>query len=244
MKHLKKYNEIVDDEVFSDVCDIFQELEDEGFIIIVHKSSGHIYISKLHGFKYEDVKETLLRLKDYLSPNTMEISASPFSISGYEIRSCKIDENGIRGHHFTHDKDITDMLFRNIIIDYQKFTIYNESVEEKSMDDIRDICQELKDDGFSVDFAKGNITISFLKKNTRVGVWNSDFENFKYTDVIETVLRLRDYLGDNYIKTLYSLEHYKLININIEKVQDLPYKIKYIYIIFRTDGIIESEDMI
>ncbi len=74
MKHLKKYNESVSEISLQDVEDICQELKDEGFQIyniITHQSYNNkklyiIEISRKGGFKYDDVKETLLRLKDYL----------------------------------------------------------------------------------------------------------------------------------------------------------------------------------
>ncbi len=72
MKHLKKYNENKK-ETLDDIHDICLELEDEGFKIEIRPRNPwlenlySVNISKYDEyFKYNEVKETMLRLKNYL----------------------------------------------------------------------------------------------------------------------------------------------------------------------------------
>ncbi len=68
---------------------------------------------------------------------------------------------------------------------------YNESVEEKSMEDIRDICLELEDEGFKVEFKHEHFdSIRISKPN----------KTFKYEEVKEVMLHLKDYLSHWYIR--------------------------------------------
>ncbi len=74
---------------------------------------------------------------------------------------------------------------------------YNESKEEEIFtQDVRDICQELQDDGF---YIATYVAESEDDKNN-VEIYNFH-EPLKYDDVHEVILRLRDYLGDKYVRT-------------------------------------------
>ena len=82
-------------------------------------------------------------------------------------------------------------------------------VNDDTICDLEDICQELKDDGFDVDIR--NITnrvvlLSICKMEiVRVLVGNnwhnrSERSSFRFEGLVkETVLRIKDYLGDNFI---------------------------------------------
>ncbi len=76
MKHLKKYNESIEEKKsFEDIRDICLELEDDGFDIFyagfyTTGATCAIRIAKpSEKFLYTEVKEVLLRLKDYLGSN-------------------------------------------------------------------------------------------------------------------------------------------------------------------------------
>ncbi len=81
MKHLKKYNENIENSTIEDIKDILLELEDEGFKVDYSnlkdiKGEDSISIKKdaAKGFKYSDIKEVLLRLKDYLGEKLSHVS--------------------------------------------------------------------------------------------------------------------------------------------------------------------------
>jgi hypothetical protein len=95
MKHLKTFRlfdsldlnsewsqSVLTDEVWSDISDILLELEDDGFVATKHLSDYkkvsnklcedviEIVVNKesLKNFNYEEVKDTFMRLIDYLEP--------------------------------------------------------------------------------------------------------------------------------------------------------------------------------
>ena len=97
MKHLKSYQifesftdslsgewsqSVLTDEVWSDISDILSELEDDGFVATKHLSDFKKVSNKLcedvieivvnkrttEDFNYEEVKDTFMRLIDYLKP--------------------------------------------------------------------------------------------------------------------------------------------------------------------------------
>jgi len=73
MKHLKKFNESKDIDVIKDIC---LELKDDGFIANVNINNSHIFISgrDIDGtILWDDVKDTVSRLLDYLGDNMTEI---------------------------------------------------------------------------------------------------------------------------------------------------------------------------
>lgn len=65
-----------------------------------------------------------------------------------------------------------------------------ESIAQEVRDDVKDICQELVDDGFNTVSHKaglaGNLECLFIGKK----------ETFKYNEISEVIERLKDYLGD------------------------------------------------
>jgi len=95
MKHIKTFRlfesldlnsewsqSVLTDEVWSDISDILLELEDDGFVVTKHLSDYkkvsnklcedviEIVVNKesLKNFNYEEVKDTFMRLIDYLEP--------------------------------------------------------------------------------------------------------------------------------------------------------------------------------
>lgn len=83
MKHLRKFNESVND-LKEDLTDICQELVDEGYGIffnqnnlIIGKSTDHPFLwnehTKLLKFHYGDVSEVVERIKDYLGERVTRI---------------------------------------------------------------------------------------------------------------------------------------------------------------------------
>ncbi len=111
MKHLRKYNESVEQITSQDVKDILLELEDEGFKVKIEHCDWlieDIYtaeISKYNkSFKYDEVKETLLRLKEYLGVNLYNTYVTT---TQNDYTSCIFDENFIRGNMLFFNKDDT-----------------------------------------------------------------------------------------------------------------------------------------
>ena len=103
MKHLKSYQifesftdslsgewsqSVLTDEVWSDISDILSELEDDGFVATKHLSDFKKVSNKLcedvieivvnkrttEDFNYEEVKDTFMRLIDYLTPHHFSYS--------------------------------------------------------------------------------------------------------------------------------------------------------------------------
>ena len=117
--------------------------------------------------------------------------------------------------------------------------------ESKDVDVIRDICLELKDMGISVNFNRN----SFSEYQIFIGYWN-DEKMMLWKDVKDSILRLKDYLGDD-IKKIYFADYYdedikfkdvtdntkfshidiiikknRLYSSNLTKISNLGWKIK------------------
>ncbi len=209
MKHLKKYNESVEEPTLQDVRDILLELEDEGFTAKIHrlKSQNVLKIlikkTKLECYKYQDVKETLLRLKDYLGEKIRYISVSidPNNIwANWEVYEViMFNEDELLGRkdgkvHDFHDHDIDTI---EIYFTYEVLKKYNENAEEKTLEeDVNDILLELKDDGFMVRYCKEtNYEYHYVLYSINFG--KTGKIQFVYDDVKEVLLRLKDYLYPN-----------------------------------------------
>ncbi len=224
MKHLRKYNESLE-ETLQDVRDILLELEDNGFVIkfsnmkqiakpFVNVFKISIKSSKAMDFEYDDVKEALLRLSDYLDDKLAFIdvliplnqygSYKKFEVTSFteDYLKCKDDE---RYYDFT-DQEIMEI---EILLKYEHLKKYNESVEEKSFEDIKDICLELKDNGYEVSYY---IFSSHKKMSIRI---DNPRGKIVYDDIKDVLLRLDDYLGDNYIDTDY-IGNY--VNVHFETI--------------------------
>ncbi len=195
MKHLKKYNESKEKISLDDIRDICIELEDDGFLVRIAYGVDVIRINIFRGgkhFEYKDVKETILRLQDYLGDSLDRISVYRFGTMAHS--KCKANEHSLLGSTNKGMKNITRKLISSLSL-YFKFEDslkkYNESTEnEISIEDIRDICQELEDEGFNVKI------ITKYSTSAYVSIMN-DKKEFYYNDVKEVVLRLKDYLDDN-----------------------------------------------
>ncbi len=121
MKHLKKYNESANEISLQDVKDILLELEDEKFEVIVDNTEYGSDVIKItingpdypmEDFKYHNVKETLLRLKDYLGSHWKFGSVMIYNYDYEEVDKFNIesfDEGGlcIYGNEY-HVQDATE----------------------------------------------------------------------------------------------------------------------------------------
>ncbi len=90
---------------------------------------------------------------------------------------------------------------------------YNESKEEISLQDVKDICQELEDEGFQVDLKECGILKYYgcecfyirIRKNTRT------IKYFEYKDVKEVLLRLRDYIGHAMTSIHFCMSEFRIV---------------------------------
>ncbi len=113
MKHLRKYNESKEEVILEDVKDILLELEDDGFIVKFSTTQSPEQIKILikdakYLFKYADVKEELLRLKDYLGYNWIFGTVSVLcedSFVDYPIMSLSEDELLVYNSEFKDSLD-------------------------------------------------------------------------------------------------------------------------------------------
>ncbi len=108
---------------------------------------------------------------------------------------------------------------------------YNESIEQKSLQDIKDILLELEDEGFITRIAtrRGIATITITNHNVTY---------FKYPDVKETMLRLKDYLGSNYRGTSCGGSTEYMYPVPIDVKYNIHGKMKFIHVLFATYDII------
>src|ERR1035437_509314 len=83
---------------------------------------------------------------------------------------------------------------------------FNERGTSEMLEDIRDICQELKDDGFYINiFQLDNYILikldNYILISKRLFTNHGSYlGNFDYKDVSEVIERLKDYLGDRFLK--------------------------------------------
>src|ERR1035437_1390527 len=92
MKFLRKFNEVIDNEIVEDVRDILLELQDEGFHIeqfsgdpaaginYVSIKKENLTLSQLitrnKSFIYGDIESVMERLRDYLGSNLFKAEAA------------------------------------------------------------------------------------------------------------------------------------------------------------------------
>ncbi len=240
MKHLKRYNE---NKSWEDIRDIYLELEDNGFEVDVIKADGwnrrrlkydqRIVIKKIDKklFYYSEVKEVILRLKDYLGDD-------------YAFTWVCCEGTNSMPIEPTETFDMDEKLM-SIVIYFTEYYItdVNESVNDiKTWRDIHDICQELEDDGFTI--KEFDSTTSFRrseigeKKNHRIIIHKGLKKRFSYSEVKETVLRLKDYLGDNYIRVRAD-RYGNLRSFNVEYDVDFD-ETMFIQVEINTHGIVNE----
>ncbi len=67
---------------------------------------------------------------------------------------------------------------------------------DKTKEDIKDICIDLEDNYFKIEFSEGPINsyVTIHKPNSKNG-----FQDFTYEEISETLKRIKDYLGDRWI---------------------------------------------
>lgn len=214
MKYLKSFNESVStqegewSDILQNIKDICLDLSDDGFsvsyrvphglgyspsginistaksislIVVISKVSKSIGtgVPKVfNGFKYNDVKDVVERLRYYLH-----------HLPGY--KSVVHLEA-----HPTIKSLLDDSLYQvmNVNIDIEKYRKVLESNSDIE-NDLEDICQELKDEGFStyIPGIRGKGDNQYIVINAK-----SYNGRFKYIEVEEVVNRLKEYLGDRY----------------------------------------------
>lgn len=75
------------------------------------------------------------------------------------------------------------------------------SVSDDMIEDIKDICQELKDDGFYVNVYQLDQCVLITKRKLLNNGSSYHLVEFNYNDVSEVIERLKDYLGNRFLKT-------------------------------------------
>jgi len=184
-----------------DLEDICLELEDEGFKVrfyLDHIEDGirSIYISiyKWHGgkyiyFTYPQISECVNRIEDYLDSKGYSIAVDNVISFKNSIYKTKI------------------YIKENTINEMKHLKKFNES---NDIENIEDICLELKDLGLFIKIIDPNgyppyssIYIETPMPRT------SDSRLFYWNDLEDCVLRLRDYLNDRYIGIYYSYYRYR-----------------------------------
>ncbi len=76
---------------------------------------------------------------------------------------------------------------------------YNENINDISLQDIRDICLELEDEKFIIELNEGKSAAELLANAFNISIESGKEKNFKYSEVKEVLLRLKDYLGEKLI---------------------------------------------
>lgn len=75
----------------------------------------------------------------------------------------------------------------------KKYALFEGLLSKDEIEDIKNICLDLEDEGLSVDIKKGypfdNVDYIVIYKDT-------EFETFTYSDVKDVVYRLNEYLGN------------------------------------------------
>ncbi len=125
MKHLKKYNESVEEISLEDIRDICLELEDNDFNITIMNNTKDIYTITIgkSEFTYKDVKEVLLRLKDYLREDLLNTIVNPVSIRYWRFINCEFDENSLRGRRINDRAVDTHLCIKENINNIPLFSI-------------------------------------------------------------------------------------------------------------------------
>ena len=75
------------------------------------------------------------------------------------------------------------------------------SVSDDMIEDIKDICQELKDDGFYVNVYQLDQCVLITKRKLLNNGSSYHLVEFNYNDVSEVIERLKDYIGNRFLKT-------------------------------------------
>jgi|ERR1035437_610744 uncharacterized protein (UPF0335 family) len=93
-------------------------------------------------------------------------------------------------HKKAFDISLEEMSLSNNLANTIKNKWRSETIAKEIREDIKDICQELVDDGFNTVSHKaglaGNLECLFIGKK----------ETFKYNEISEVIERLKEYLGD------------------------------------------------
>ena len=96
---------------------------------------------------------------------------------------------------------------------------------ESKVDDIKDICLELEDDGIRVEISDIIFNVHYFPKGEKTIEIGSIYKTIKWSFVKDTLLRLRDYLSDDYLGYVIMDPTDKVINsgdeMNIDDDRDI-----------------------
>lgn len=99
-----------------------------------------------------------------------------------------------------------------------------QSIDSPVIDDIKDICLELSDDGFNIDIDDNPTILYKYQQNydiISIVIQRNDGGRFYYKDAKEVVDRLEDYLGDRmYRKFVWEGNHLGWATIGIDSEID------------------------
>src|ERR1035437_1521582 len=97
MKHIKTFESHIENEMTEDIKDICLELEDKGLIVSLISEWDYKYILVTKGcelpvimreeFDYEDVREVMDRLKDYIGDRFISIWVMTSTAECYHLNS-------------------------------------------------------------------------------------------------------------------------------------------------------------
>ncbi len=219
MKYLRRFNESSSD-IISEIKDRTLDLQDEGFSVYVYQNKrGYvIQVSYKDYFTISDIiSDHLEHLVDFMKSNGYELKYgsmfhTPQNGCGQEIFFYRLGSSWEEDDEIKEGHDINRYEDKNVV------------------DDVKDICLELEDIGFTVN---SNYQMS---NKTRCLNISKDGNVFKYTEIEDVVDRLKNYLGDK-IKSVESQSnsvplwvdsHYLNINTNLRSFR-IIYKINYTY---------------
>lgn len=216
MKYLRRFNESNLD-IISEIEDRTMDLQDEGFSVNVYKNNAGyvVQISHKDYFTISDViSDHLEHLVDFMKSN------------GYDLKYGNMfhtNQNGCGQEVFFYLGSSCD--------DEIKEGHNTNRYEDKDVvDDVKDICLELEDIGFTV-----NSSYQMSNKTRCLYISKRD-DVFKYTDIEAVIDRLKAYLGDK-IESIESQSnsvplwvdsHYLNIDTNLRSFR-IVYKINYTY---------------
>ena len=202
MKHLKRYNEVVDNNIIDTLKEICYELTDNGFEVVIDNDKLTIKkrsSNRMISFSYSEIEDVLLRIEDYLGNRyvrTYGISSMKSNIPTVMNKDL-IDEN--------KDKPVMDIC--NVVFN----SLLKES--KSNLSDIKDIALDIVDDGFGFSVYDYPDTILCSIRPNK----NSITET-----LYETVMRMVDYMQNSstrYIRLFY--DPVNAIDISTKDIKSL-----------------------
>ena len=228
MKHIKSkrlFEDYLNNETVLDIKDICLELQDAGFSVgfyadprtrlIIRKFIGGVITHSYDAleYKYAEVKEVVERLKDYLGDKFVSIEVlaiktytGPSHWVNIESQYFQKNYSNPSNAKISSVEVVWDSTYK-IPFDLDEYKKQRGVFESaNNVEDLKDICLELQDEGFTVRFnpydGYNEIRIIHRRHGNNVA-----HDPFNYNQVSEVVKRLEDYLGDK-IKGIEILSEY------------------------------------